>query len=78
MTEYDPAESELAIEVLPPVGNHEYVYPEVPPETKALAVPSLPPLHDASVPVEVDESGSGWVIVVELVVLQPLASVTVT
>ena len=61
-----------------PLLLHENVYPEVPPEADAEAVPSLPPLQLMFVPVAVTARAVGCVIVVDAVPVHPLLSVTVT
>ena len=42
---YAPAANPVAVAAVPPDGDHEYVYGEVPPVADTVAEPLLPPLH---------------------------------
>ncbi len=77
VTVYVPA-VKLAVEFVPPLFDHKYVYGEVPPLAKTPAVP-FPPLHNGSVfdGVNVSKSGSAIVTLV-MAEVQVFASVTVT
>ena len=77
-TWYPPAVRLLMEVVVAPV-DHEYVYGAVPPAALAFAPPLLPPLHKSLlVIVAVAESDAGWVMVMDAVLEQLLASFTVT
>ena len=54
------------------------MYPGVPPTGDTLAEPLLPPEQLTGVALQIADTAVGWVTVDEQVVLQPLASVTVT
>ena len=45
VTVYVPANKPVIEEVVAPLGFHEYVYGDVPPDPLANAIPSLPPLQ---------------------------------
>jgi hypothetical protein len=79
VTVYAPATKPEAVAAVPPDGAHEYVYGLVPPAGVTVAEPLLPPLHDTLVcEPAVKLMAVGCVIVKERVVVQLLASVTVT
>jgi hypothetical protein len=70
--------SDDAVDPVPPEGAHEYVYGDVPPPATTVAEPVLPPLQRTGVEVAEAVTTVGCVTVVEAVLVQPLASVTVT
>ena len=57
---------------------HKYVYGAEPPDALAVAVPLFPPKQLTSVLEVFATSTGGWVMVVELVLVQLFRSVTVT
>ena len=76
---YVPALSPVAFVFVPPLGVHAYVYAGVPPAAVTVAEPLLPPLHNTFVcALIVAVNKGGWVIVTEVVAVQPFLSVTVT
>ena len=72
-----PAHKEAAVAPVPPEGAHEYEYGAVPPEATTVALPlhTLLQVKFTCDPVVV--KAGGCVIVKELVVVQPFASVMV-
>lgn len=78
VTVYVPATRFVEVTVVCPF-DHVYVYEGVPPDGVTVAEPLLPPLHETWVDEEIEDvSVAGWVIVIEAVVLQLFASLTVT
>jgi hypothetical protein len=78
VTVFTPAVWPIITEVVA-VVDHKYVYPEVPPVTVIVAEPVVPPLHNTLLTVvEVASAVTGSAIVSWWVIVQPLASVTVT
>jgi hypothetical protein len=61
VTVYVPAASPVAVAAVPPDGDHEYVYPGVPPLGVTVAEPFVLPLHDTFVWALVVASGAGCV-----------------
>ena len=72
-----PALNPVAIELVPPDGDHEYVYGDVPPLTEIEAVPLLPPLQLTLPGTNEALIADGCVTTVLPATVQPLASVTV-
>jgi hypothetical protein len=66
-----------AVAAVPPTGDQEYVYGAVPPATVTVAVPLVPALQETSVLDIVAARIAGSVIVIDCVVVHPLASVIV-
>lgn len=76
---YEPAESPVAAEELPPEGLQLMERGAVPFEIAAVTLPSPPPLHETFVDVEAVAIGPGLAITVAVeVAVHPLASVAVT
>ncbi len=46
---YVPADKPVAVAAVPPDGDQEKVYPEVPPDTETVAEPLEPPLQETFV-----------------------------
>jgi hypothetical protein len=75
---YVPAAKLLAVADVPPDGDHEYVYPDVPPVIDTVAAPLLPPLHDTLVCDDnVETNAVGCVNVATFVLVHALASVMI-
>ena len=77
VTLYTAAGSPVMVDVVAPLL-HKYVYGAVPPDALAVAVPLFPPKQLTSVLEVFATSTGGWVMVVELVLVQLFRSVTVT
>jgi hypothetical protein len=77
VTVYEPAISPVAVEPVPPEGDHAYVYAPVPPDAITDAEPVFPPLHNTFVCVPAVVIAVGCVMVKVFVVVQPFASVVV-
>jgi hypothetical protein len=67
----------VAVDPVPPEGNHEYVYPGVPPDGFTLAVPFEPPLQETFVCEGEAVMAVGAVSVTICCVVHPFASVIV-
>jgi hypothetical protein len=73
---YDPAARFDALAPVPPDGAHEYVYPGVPPDGDAVAVPVLAE-HPVGVLVALAVNAEGAVMLNVFVSVHPFASVIV-
>jgi hypothetical protein len=78
ITVYVPAESPVALDPFPPLGDHAYVYGVVPPVGVTVAEPVLPPKQSTGDELAEVVSTGGCVITTEEVDVHPLRSVTVT
>jgi hypothetical protein len=81
VTEYEPAERPEIIEVEEKAAcvDHLYVNGLVPPEPETVKPPFVPPKQETLVVTGEDkDKAAGWVTVIVLLNVQPLASVTVT
>ena len=79
VTVYEPAVRLVAVAAVPPEGDHKYEYGVTPPVAFVIADPLVPP-KQLTLPelLAAATNNAGWVTVVCAVVVQPLASVTVT
>src|SRR6476646_4191662 len=79
VTVYVPAVSEVAVVPVPPLGDQDWVYGELPPETVTDADPLFPPKHETFEITVVDAVGDKLLFTAtEFVLVQLLLSVTVT
>ena len=75
---YEPAASPLAVAAVPPLGDHAYVYGDVPPLTFATAFPLLPPKQFSFADEAMETEGLPELLTLAVVAeVQPFASVTV-
>jgi hypothetical protein len=74
---YVPIARPVAVALVPPVGNHAYVYAGVPPPTLTVAVPFDPPKQETFVCVAETVNAAGCVMLNVAVVTHAFASVIV-